>query len=193
MVKFTLWNWKFVLQLGKKIKAERNNLASNHTRRLGIWVGVLGIGIISIVIVGGYLLFKSYKAESLNEDQVLSLPPLLEGVDFPDQPTEYPSGWPEELIFPEPLMLVDTVSGRMPDSIQDGYSAKLRYAGTAEKAVSIIEDYLSNNDWSIAEKEKIEQGSFMLLIEKENGSGIILVEEDIKTSGVSYVLATMFP
>jgi hypothetical protein len=156
-----------------------------------VFLSVIGIGIFAIVISAclvGYYHYKNYYLPSK-----YTLPPPLENVDFPSEQTQYPADWPDELKFPNEFVLVDSSSGKLPENTVQGWAAKFRYKGKPSEAEKVMSPFLKERGWTIVESHRLDSGGYSLLIQLEQGSGIIIIDDDPNTMSESLIIATIFP
>ena len=153
------------------------------SKKLIIFAVLLGI-----VFLIGYYLYTNYYLPS-----TVTLPPPLENVDFPSEPIPYPTDWLDELKFPEEFRLVDTASGALPEATAQGWAAKFRYQGTPSECTELLSSFLEGNGWTIIENNKLDAGGFLLLIQREQGSGIIVIDIDPNDASQTLIIATIFP
>jgi hypothetical protein len=158
-------------------------------KKLIIFLAILGIlGIIVLMAFVGYYLYLNYYLP-----KTATLPPPLANVDFPTEQVQYPADWPDELKFPEDLVLTDSSSGTLPDSAAMGWSAKLRFQGKPLEAEKIISAYFKDKGWTIVESTELDSGGFSLIIQREQGNGIIVIDTDPNNSSQTIIIATVFP
>lgn len=156
------------------------------SKKIKPMLAILGMTI--LLAYFGYYLYIHYYVPPNN-----TLPPPLAKVEFPNEQIQYPSDWPEELKFPSEFTLVDSSSGTLPEGIAQGWAAKFRYQGKpfeAEKAISL---FLVGKRWSVVEKNEFDSGGYSLLIQRGNGNGIIVVDDDPNSSSRSVIIVTIFP
>ena len=164
----------------------------NRQRRSSlVLVFVLGAVLIIVVIAIG-LGSGVGTGSPFNQDNV-TLPPPLENVEFPSDPVPYPTDWLNELKFPNEFTLVDSSSGTLPESTTYGWSAKFRYQGKPSEALKIISSFLEDKGWTIVENNNLESGGFSLLIQREHGNGIIVIDTDSRNASQTLIIATIFP
>jgi hypothetical protein len=152
------------------------------SKKLIIFAVLLGI-----VILIGYYVYTNYYLPS-----TVTLPPPLENVDFPSEPVPYPADWLDELKFPNEFTLVDSSSGTLPEATTQGWAAKFRYQGKPSEATKSISSFMKEKGWTVAEN-KLDSGGNLLLIQREQGSGIIVIDFDPNDASKSLVVATIFP
>jgi hypothetical protein len=117
----------------------------------------------------------------------------LAEVEFPTEPIEYPAGWPEDLRYPEEFDLVDASSGSLPGSSALGWGAKLRYEGDLEAAASALSSFYEDNGWEVAEQSFLDTGGVVMVITREAGSGILVMDADGDDPAYTNVVAVVFP
>ncbi len=136
----------------------------------------------------GYYIYTNYYLPS-----TVPLPPPLTNVDFPSEPMPYPTNWLDELKFPSEFTLVDSSSGTLPENVTQGWAAKFRYQGKPSDAAKIISSFLEEKGWTIVENKKLDSGGFSLLIQREQGNGIIVIDTDSSDASQTLIIATIFP
>jgi hypothetical protein len=151
-----------------------------------VLIGILGGCAVALFI--GFRLYSNYNRPSQN-----SLPSPLEVIEFPAEPTQYPVDWPDDLKFPEEFVLVDSTTGQMPESTTTGWSAKLRYQGKPSDAVELASAFFKEKGWTILQKIQMDSGGFTLILQREQGSGIIVIETDPNNNSETLIVATLFP
>lgn len=156
------------------------------SRRLTFTILILGVGILAVYV--GNNLYRNY-----NRPSQPSLPNPLENVEFPSEPTQYPADWPDELKFPEDFTLLDSTSGILPESTTTGWSAKLKYQGKPSDAVKLASAFLEEKGWTIFQKTQLDSGGFSLILEREQGGGIVIIDADPNDVSASLIIATLFP
>jgi len=121
--------------------------------------------------------------------------PLLEEVNFPDQSVEYPAEWPKSLMFPNEFQLVETSMGKITQNSPTGYGAKLLFIGKPAQAADLLETFLKSKGWQIYQKDILDSGSAMILIQNpdNSNSGIIQIDLDSQNPDRSKILVTAFP
>jgi hypothetical protein len=129
------------------------------------------------------------KSTSIN----LALSSAIVNLEFPTSKIPYPSDWPEDIQFPEDLILVEANSGTATDGERQGWSGKFRCSCTPNEAEKIIMDDLKGKDWSQVENMRLEAGGVVFIVEKEPGEGIIIIDYDPDDDKQSIILATFFP
>jgi hypothetical protein len=149
-----------------------------------IFILILAILTISL----GYFFYTKYYLASQYK-----LPPPLANVEFPSNPKNYPSDWPADLRFPNDFVLVDSSSGKLPEGMATGWALKLRYEGKPADATNAITSFLKDQRWTIVERNKLDSGGFSLLIQREQGNGIVVIDVDPKNALHSLIIATIFP
>lgn len=143
--------------------------------------------LILLACLGCYLSYKQY----LSVTPTLS--PPLANVEFLSEQEQYPADWPDEFKFPKEFVLVDSSSGVLPESAAMGWSAKLRYSGQPSDAVKAITAFFDNKGWTIVESNQLDTGGFSLLIQRAQGSGIVVIDGDPNNSSQTLIIATLFP
>jgi hypothetical protein len=156
------------------------------SKKLPIVLAIFGICFLASAI--GYYFYTNYYRPAR-----VTLPSALENIEFPSEPTQYPAGWPDDLKFPEGLVLVDSTSGTLPESTTTGWSAKLRYQGKPSDATKLISAFFEEKGWAVSQETQLESGGFSLILEREQGSGIIIVDTDPNDASATLVIATIFP
>jgi hypothetical protein len=146
------------------------------------------LGIVILLAYFGYYLYRTYSLPP-----IVPLPPPLASVEFPSEQTQYPVDWPDELKFPSGFMLVDSSSGTLPESTAQGWAAKFRYQGKPSEATKLISSFMEEKRWTIVENNKLDSGGFSLLIQREQGNGIIVIDSDPSDAAQTLIIATIFP
>lgn len=149
---------------------------------------VIILTILGIIILGAYILYSNYYLPTK-----YTLPSPLENVEFPTEQEQYPVDWFEELKFPSDFILVDSSSGTLPESTTQGWAAKFRYQGTPSDARESSMSFLEEKGWSIIENNKLDSGGYLLLVQREQRSGILIMDTDPNNSALTLIVATMFP
>lgn len=149
---------------------------------------IISIIILGIVIFIAYFLYTNYYLPS-----TATLPPPLENVDFPSEPVPYPTDWLDELKFPNEFTLVDSSTGTFPEATTQGWAAKLRYQGKPSDATKLISSFMKDKGWIIVEHNKLDSGGVLLVVQREQGNGIITVDVDPINVSQSLVMFVIFP
>jgi hypothetical protein len=155
------------------------------SKKLTIFLVILGVLI--LIAFFGYYIYMNYYLPS-----IYHIPPKLANVDFPTEEKQYPTDWPNELKFPDDFLLVDFTSGTMPENSITGWSIKLRYQGKPSSAVEMLSTFFEDSSWTIVENDELDFGGFLLLIQREQGNGVIVIEIDPDNSLQTLVIATIF-
>lgn len=145
-------------------------------------------GVVLLTAYVGYYAYINYYLPSR-----VKLPPPLRNVEFPSEPTQYPEDWPDDLKFPEDFVLVDSTSGTLPESTTEGWSAKLRYQGKPSDAVELASAFFEEKGWTIFQKTRLDSGGFSLILQREQGSGIVVIDSDPNDASATLIIATLFP
>jgi hypothetical protein len=148
------------------------------------------IGIISLLVL---LSVSIYFTKFYRVNETPTLPSPLTAVSFPSESIQYPVDWPDDLKFPKDFVLVDSTSGTLPESTAKGWSAKLRYQGKPSEAETAITAFFEEKGWTIVENNPLDSGGATLLLQRNHGSGIIVIDVDPKNSSATLVVATFFP
>ena len=128
------------------------------------------------------------------EEEILpTLVPPLQEVEFPTQSIAYPVDWPEALRFPEDFALVGAETGSMPESTAIGWAVKLRYAGNISSAQESLLKFLGQAGWSVAEQAALDGGGWVLVLQRDAGSAIAVIDADPANQDVSRLLITLYP
>lgn len=146
--------------------------------------------LIILIIAIAAIYFISHSKPTTSTDITSS---AIVNVEFPKTEEDYPADWPEELKFPPEIILVDSKTGFSADGNKKGWMAKFRFHGNPQNAERIIANQFKELDWTISEKHEFDSGGYLLLIEKEDGDGIITIEKDPNENTQSIILATYFP
>lgn len=152
---------------------------------------LLLLSILGIVIFLGYLGYYLYINYYL--PSTITLPPPLANVEFPSEQTRYPADWPKDLKFPDEFKPVDFSSGLLPENSTKGWSAKFKYQGEASEVTKIISGFFENKGWTIIEHNELDSGGSALLIQREQGSGVIVIDTDATNSSQTLIIVTLFP
>jgi hypothetical protein len=147
--------------------------------------------ILGIVILGSF--FGYYYYENYYLPSKFILPPPLANIEFPSDHMQYPSDWPDELKLPQEFILADVASGTLPEGSTKGWSAKYRYQGKPLVAEKQISAFFENKGWVIVESYKLDSGGFSLIIQRNLGNGIIVIDTDPSNSLQTLIIATLFP
>jgi hypothetical protein len=147
--------------------------------------------ILIIVVLGAYFGYYYYKNYYL--PSTIRLPPPLANIEFPLVQVQYPPDWPNELKLPQDFILTDFASGILPEASTKGWSAKYRYQGKPAEANRIISAYFESKGWIIIENYKLDSGGFSLLIQRNQGDGIIVIDTDPNNSLQTLIITTLFP
>lgn len=151
-------------------------------------ISAVVFGIVASIAYLGYYLYSTYYLPS-----TIKLPPPLENVEFPLEQTQYPEDWINDLRYPEEFVLVESTSGTLPEGASKGWGTKLRYNGKPSEAANALSKFLEENKWNIVEKSGLDSGGFLILIQRDQGSGIIIVDFDPNDPSQSLIIATIFP
>ena len=153
--------------------------------------------IIPIIIIFGitiFLLFRFILSDKEDEYiQPLGIDPSsLAIVEFPYEAAQYPDDWPADLTFPSKFTLVDSSSGALPVGSKNGWSMKLRYVASPSDAEAAATIFLQSSGWQIVKKEPLDSIGYSILIQGDQGSGIVIIDTDPEDSSSSLILATFF-
>ena len=151
-------------------------------------LGLAFLGIIILVPILGYYFYTHYYLPS-----TLILPQPLANVEFPAGQAQYPADWPEELRFPPDFVLADASSGTLPEGTTTGWAVKLRIKGNPSEAKQLISEFLKDKGWTAVESDQLDSGGFSLIIKRENGNGIVVIDPDPNISSQTLVIVTVFP
>lgn len=135
-------------------------------------------------------IFSPNILSSLSEDQGSS---VTANIDFSSEKIDYPTDWPESLILPDEIMLVEYASGSALENKTQGWSGKFRFEGTLSSLENILRNHFESEGWKI---EKIGDGSsngFVLLLQKDEGDGLIVVDTDPENTKQKIVAISFFP
>lgn len=128
------------------------------------------------------------------EEEILpTLVPPLQEVEFSTQSIAYPADWPQELRFPADFALVGAETGSMPESTATGWAVKLRYVGNTSSAMEGLVQFLGQAGWSIAEQAALDGGGWVLVLQRDAGSAIAVIDADPANQDVSRLLITLYP
>jgi hypothetical protein len=139
------------------------------------------------VYIGYYFYINGYFPPTF------TLPSPLESVEFPSEPAEYQEDWPDDLIYPTDFVLVDSSSGTLPEDSTKGWSAKLRFQGKSLEALTAITAFFEGKGWTIIDKSSLASGGFTLILQREQGNGIVVIDIDPQHSSQTLIIATLFP
>lgn len=152
---------------------------------------VIVLTILGFIILGacfGYYLYSNYYSPTK-----YALPSPLENVPFPTEQEQYPADWLDELKFPSDFILVDSSSGTLPESTIQGWAAKFRYDGTPSEARKLATSFLEEKGWTIAESSKLDSGGYSLLLQRDQGNGIVVIDNEPNNTSQSIMIVTIFP
>ena len=148
-----------------------------------------GVAFSLLIAVGLYFYFaRSYQAT-----RVRTLPSPLKDVEFPAERASYPADWPSDLIWPKEFKLVDSASGTLPGSTSKGWSAKFRYSGELSGAVKAVSGFLEGDRWTVVQTSRLDSGAWSVLLERSQGSAIVVMDSDPDDASQTLVIATFLP
>jgi hypothetical protein len=128
------------------------------------------------------------------EEEILpTLVPPLQEVEFPTQSIAYPEDWPEELRFPADFALVGAETGSLPESTATGWAVKLRFAGSVGSASQSLQQFLGETGWTVAEQAALDGGGWVLVLQREAGNAIAVIDIDPGSPDSSRLLITLYP
>ncbi len=145
---------------------------------LGLAIVVLG----SILALGLVLLkpFDKKQAPQPTEST------LYDSFDIPTTPIPYPSGWPQDLRYPQPLELVHAIG-----NAEAGWEAAIIYDGTAKEASDIIENFFANNGWTITEHADVDENNLGFFISRNDSQGFVIIGSDPSSSNIVKITITV--
>jgi hypothetical protein len=146
------------------------------------------VGVVILLAFVGYFVYTNYYLPSR-----IKLPPPLRNVDFPSEQIQYPANWPDDLKFPEEFALVDSATGELPETTSTGWSVKLRFKGQPSDAVEKTSDFFEEKGWAIIQKSQLDSGGFSIILEQDQGSGIVIIDSDLDDPTTTLIIATIFP
>lgn len=158
------------------------------TKKITIPLAVIGILTILFIAWFGYRLFSNYYLPSKTV-----LPSPLQNVSFPFTETQYTADWPDDLKFPNDFLLVDSSSGTLPEGTAIGWAAKFRYYGSPMEASQAIVLFLSEHEWTVVEDVKLDAEGISLLVQRQDGSGVIVLGTDPNDPSQTLIVASLFP
>ena len=111
-------------------------------------------------------------------------------VEFPSEAAQYPQDWPADLTFPSDFILVDSSSGTLPEGSKKGWSMKFRYASSSSDAEAAATSFLQSSGWQIVQNEPLDSTGYSIIIQRDQASGIVIIDTDTEDSSSSLILAT---
>ena|SRR3990172_11868052 len=145
------------------------------------------IGILILALfLGDFIYTRYYLPSTFIPSQPLS------NVEFPQERAKYPSGWPDELIFPSEFTLADSSSGTLHGGIAMGWSLKLKYQGIPLDAEKLMTEIFRSAGWTIVESDHLDSGGILLLVQRGKGNGILVMDNDLNNPMQTLILASIF-
>jgi len=152
--------------------------------------------ILAVFVLGLFALVLYRFVFSGNKGQYIQSlgvdPSSLAFVEFPSEAAQYPEDWPKDLTFPSDFTLVDFSSGKLPEGSKNGWSIKLRYAASPSDAEVAATSFLQSSGWQIVQNEPLDSIGYSIIIQRDQGSGIVIIDTDPEDSSSSLILATYF-
>ncbi|HPL97249.1 MAG TPA: hypothetical protein PLB14_08240 [Smithellaceae bacterium] len=84
---------------------------------------------------------------------------------------QYPSGWPEELFYPDSFTLMEADIVGIHDHNLPAYAAVLRYEGTVLSAAEDLRAHLRAKGWQIADWDDLDSGAMLITVSTNDGRG----------------------
>lgn len=81
----------------------------------------------------------------------------------------YPSGWPEELVYPAKFSLVEANTLKVQDKYSPAYDAKMRYDGSINSTAEDFSSFFTAQGWQISERTELDSGALLIRMTKNEG------------------------
>lgn len=126
------------------------------------------------------------------EGMIPTIPPPLEGVDFPDESIQYPSEWPVELHYSSEFLPLEAEQGMLPDKTSTAWIAKHRFLGSPDDAALLLIDHYSSDGWEVV-SYPLDSGGALVTLTRNNGTstGTLLIDSDSQDIAATVVLTTV--
>lgn len=119
--------------------------------------------------------------------QVIEIPflseKILEEDDFPVEEINYPSDWPETLEFPDEFKLVDANTTSILEDENPSLTGKIRHLNPPNVVNQSLLSFLNSHDWKVVRNESVDSGAYFLMVEKEGGSGMFVIDSEPNGNG----------
>jgi hypothetical protein len=196
--------------------------ASPYRTRLALLISIAAIivGTFGFVLVHNYSQRDSDKQkntvnpQSIASPGTLISPPTASGPSFPatanffgaEQPApnsdekgtmsnnNYPSGWPEELLYPAKFHMLEANTIRIPDKYLPAYGVKMRYEGDMNSAAEAFSSYFATRGWQVADRTELDSGALHIRITRNNGrdNGEVTIDTYPGESGKVRIVAIVY-
>lgn len=142
---------------------------------------IIGITIVLVIILGFVLIFINSSAKKRLTPQNDTT--LYDSFDIPSGQVPYPEGWPQDLHYPQQMVLVYARGSK-----EAGWESALTYSGTAKEASDILESFFVSNGWEIADRTIVDDDNLGFFIGRDDKQGVIIIGSDPSTNTVKIVL-----
>lgn len=136
--------------------------------------------ILGTILVLGLVLFNPLAKKQTPQP---TDPTIYDSFDIPTTQIPYPTGWPLDLHYPQPLELVYAKG-----SSEVGWEAALTYSGTAEEASDILESFFVSKGWVVTDRTIVDDDNLGFFIGRDDKQGVIIIGSDPSTNTVKIVL-----
>jgi hypothetical protein len=206
------------LTLQKSVPAERTSFWHRNMAKIGLLMAVICV---VAVVVGNLTPREQAKPQVPNMAHPLSqakapVAPLL-GFNMPLSPAPssnaeeakaatdtnvkeslaanlYPSGWPDELVYPNEFGLVDANTVRIPDKYLPAYAVQMRFAGDIQSAADTLSSYYKDRGWQLTYRMELDSGALLMKISRNDGrdNGEITIDPYPDEDGNMRIVAIVF-
>jgi hypothetical protein len=150
----------------------------------------LSLGLIAFTINSCLLSKFVPKDPPTTDNQITS---AITNIEFPLESVEYPQNWPEDLKLPDGIILVDSKSGLAPEGDRQGWLGKFRFTGDPSEAERLISIHFSESGWKTRRIGEFASGGFVLLLEKDQSDGLVVVDIDPEDPSQVIIAVSCFP
>jgi hypothetical protein len=147
---------------------------------------LLGLVVLTLFLVN----FFSRIFSPPSENQASS---VISNIKFHTENIDYPQEWPNDLILPDLINLVDYASGLATENDKQGWNGKFRFEGSFSQAEKMIKRHFMDLGWDIEKIEDSSLSEFVLLLSKDNGDGLVVLDIDPKDSNQIIIAISLFP
>lgn len=133
---------------------------------------------------------KKYMAETENNLPFVSIIKPL-----PEDKIEYPQEWPQDLIYPEDLKLVDAGTGKLTEESAMMYKAFMLSESDPSAATCRLVKYFEDKNWEVSELvSRDDLGFIVVLMDKDGiGTGLLNTEAVQNDYGKTKITLSVFP
>lgn len=151
----------------------------------------LWFGLLSLVLSACNLGKSSQTSEPLPEKDDFTS--VITSVEFPLESVNYSPDWPDDLKFPDEIMLVEYQSGDALKGSSQGWSGKYRFNGDPSKLSGVLTNHFEQSGWNSTLIGDFPSSGYVLLLEKDQGDGLVIVDVDPDDPSETIIMVSLFP